>query len=341
MNIIQTVGIPTATYTTYDDSAGHAISALQSVIEFGQRALIPVIAGASTHMSSLDEITGVQQFLQFLSNEKLAISSPSDVWKYATFISYIADYRDIAAISNNSKTPLILTDSAFSTETNILQTANYTLTTFSGECGSYHRLYAATQSVLDTKYTYNVFFTPDANAGGHVTDLWSMDGETWHISDYFNEYIGSNPFQLAAWLWATQYQNSALTTNTQVVLNGWSDFSITIVNNNYFAGNYNQTSFLTPISSAHVNELLSQHVIDDTTAPTQTINYISHSTWDSYAQLADKTFDIISYTNNTTTTSQSNTTSTTSITTQTDNSSKYLPYIVGGLALMMLLISES
>ncbi|MCL5033271.1 MAG: hypothetical protein M1542_08515 [Thermotogae bacterium] len=293
MNVIEQVGLPSV--------SGYAYSALENVKKFGKKLLIPEIIGGSSHISSVEELTGVQQFLEFLDNEKMGIDTPSDVWEFSTFVSYIADFRDIAAIQNSGNTPLILTDNAFTTETNVLQAATYTITTFSGECSAYARLYSAVQTLLKATNVYNVFFTPDnPNQGGHVTDLWTADGQTWHVSDYYNEYIGSNPLQLVAWLWATQYPNTVLSTSTKTVLNGWSNFSITIVENNFFAGDYDQSLFLTPVMSAHVDDLITQKIVNTTDVPTQSINHIQQSTWQPYQQLADKEFQIESYGNSST-----------------------------------------
>lgn len=326
MNIIEQVGLSS------DSDSGYAYTAVESVQTFGKKLLIPELLG-SNPILSIDELTGLQQFLTFLSNEGMGINTPSDVWKFATFISYIADFRDIAAITNHTK--IILTDNAFTTETNILQSATYTLTTFSGECSAYARLYSATQTILNAKTVYNVFFTPDNNnQGGHVTDVWTTDDQTWHVSDYFVEYIGPNPLQLLAWLWATQYPNTLLSTSDNIILNGWSGFSITVVKNDFFAGNYNQTSFLTPVMSAHIDYLLNHNIVNIKDTPSQAINYIQQSTWGPYQQLADKTFQIEYYGNTSSSTPLTQIIQPAGLTSQSKST-----YIVWGLIIAIALIA--
>mgnify|MGYP001626189062 CR=1 FL=1 len=331
MNVIEQVGLPS-------NPSGFAYNAMKGVKTFGQKMLIPELIGKSSHISSVEELTGVEQFLEFLDNEKMGIESPADVWKFATFVSYIADFRDIAAIQN-SNTKLILTDNAFNTETNLLQSATYTITTYSGECSAYARLYSAAQTLLNAKKVYNVFFTPDnPDQGGHVTDLWTADEQTWHVSDYYNEYIGTNPLQLVAWLWATQYPNTLLSTSTEIVLNGWSNWSITIVENNFFAGNYDQSEFLTPIMSAHINDLLQQKIVSTTGTPTQSVNYIQQSTWTPYQQAADNLFQIQNYGNTSTSTNTTSTNTSTSSNLQISTKNEYMILgVVIAIALIALL----
>ncbi len=330
MNIVEQIGIETNT-------SDLAYSAMQSVKAYGGQLLIPDLVGLSSvsvnisknvqiirSAGSLAELTGLQAFLNFLSANNAAISDPSEVWKYSTFITYIADSRDVGALNlSGSANVLILPDA-----TNIWQSATYTLTTFSGECGAYARLYAATQQLLTPSTNtnarfYNVFFTPQSGSG-HVTDLWTLDGQTWHVSNYMNEVTGTNPFDLLAYTWQTLQQQSLNNT------------AITIVDNIYYDPSLSQKEFLNVVFSRTFEYLQANNYLDNQSVTA--VNYAQSTEYSAYYKQVSgqNLFDIISYSPSSSS-SSSTQTSSQGFAMSSSEWQSYLPYIViGGIALILL-----
>ncbi len=328
MNIIEKIGIE-------NNTSDLAYQAVGSVEQYGSQLLVPELVGSSSvsvnvsktvqiirSTGSLAELTGLNAFLKFLSANNVGISDPSEVWKYSTFITYIADSRDVGALNlSGSANVLILPDA-----TNIWQSATYTLTTFSGECGAYARLYAATQQLLtpSTKGNarfYNVFYTPESGSG-HVTDLWTLDGQTWHVSNYMNEVSGTNPFDLLAYTWQTLQGQSINNT------------AITIVENIYYDPSLSQKEFLNVVFSRTFEYLQSNGYLSNQAVTA--VNYAQTPEYKSYYKQvsSQNLFNIISYAPTSSSATQS---SSQGFGLSSSEWQSYLPYIViGGIALILL-----
>ena len=169
---------------------------------FGRRILAPSVELIdSSHISSFNELEGTKQFIGWL-NEHLpstisGIHSPYDAWKLSTFISYVADARDIGVIKASDKNGVVLLLPGKTS--NMMQAANFTLAAFSGDCDDWARLYAAVIYLLVTTQAqvYSVYFTP-THGDGHVSNLFSLDGKTWHNLDFTEERVWEgNPFEIA------------------------------------------------------------------------------------------------------------------------------------------------
>lgn len=322
MNTIEQVGISTS---------GSGKTAAEAVQAFASQLLVPDLVG-STQMSvsvstaksiirsagTTSELGGLSAFLAYLKAHNLGISSPDQVWKYATFITYIADSRDIAALNLSGFNSSVVQGSPFSTLTNLLQAATYTITTFSGECSAYARLYAATQTLINKSVNgkfYNVFYTPKqgTNLAGHATTLWTTDDKTWHVTNYMNELVGDNPWNLLGYLWQNLYQMNL------------NDFSVTVVKNIYYDPKLSQKSFVDVVASQDFQYLKSQGFL---TNPTniQVIDHQRSSEYKTYGERISKLLQIQSFSG-----------SLSGTTLSMEEFKKYLPYIaIGGISLIAL-----
>ncbi len=268
MNQIEQVGIRTQIAANYIEN-------------WGKRLLIPtLIQDGST--TNIDELKGVQEFIT-MTAQKAGISfhEPEDVWKYATFITYIADSRDIAVL--NAKNALILTNSqVFDYKTNLLQAANFTLTTFSGECSAFARLYSATQYILGNANTYSAYIL--GSTSGHATNVFEFQGK-WYLLNYYQMYESDNPWQLVAYLWSVIYKN------------GWmSNYSITFAQNIFYSTTAKkEASYLKPLASDSLVDLISSKIVQPDQKPSTSVNFSGSPAWSGIDAKAKKFFDITSF----------------------------------------------
>ncbi len=265
---VQAVGIRAQTVT----------AGANYIEDWGANLLVPIIANSSATPEG--ELNGVQEFLTLISNKAgITISTPEDVWKYTTFIEYTADSRDVAVL-NLSNSEIISQPVAFSLATNILQSANYTLTTFSGECSAFARLYAATQSVLGSTTVYSVYI--QGSSASHAANVfyYTNDPSTWYLMDYDLMYIGNSPWQLVAYLWSTTYQY------------GWtSDYYITFVQDIFYNGKI-LSSYLNPIACDSLSDLIANEIVSVGNAPTSITNFSTTSQWAPTQTAANNYFQI-------------------------------------------------
>jgi len=268
MNQIEQVGIKTQTAADYIES-------------WGKRLLIPTLIQNGNN-TNIDELKGVEEFIT-MTAQKVGISfhEPEDVWKYATFITYIADSRDIAVL--NAKDALILINSkVFDYKTNLLQAANFTLTTFSGECSAFARLYSASQYILGNVNTYSAYIL--GSAYGHATNVFEFQGK-WYLINYYQMYEGDNPWQLVAYLWSEIYKN------------GWiSNYSITFTQNIFYStAAKKEESYLKPLASDSLLDLISSKIVRPDQKPSASVNFSVSPAWSGISAKAKKFFDITSF----------------------------------------------
>ena len=321
-NLIEQVGVSTS---------GSGKIAAEEVEAFASQLLVPDLVGTSQmsvdvstaksiirSVGTTSELGGLSAFLTYLNAHGLGISSPDQVWKYATFITYISDSHDIAALKLNKFNSSIIQDTGFSVLTNLLQSATYTIITFSGECSAFARLYAATQVLTNKSKNakfYNVFYTPKqgVKSSGHATSLWTTDNKTWHVSNYMDELVGDNPWVLLSYLWGNLYQKNL------------NDFSVTVVKNVYYDPKLSQKSFVNVVASQDFQYLKSQGLLDNSSS-IQVIDHGKSSEYVAYGNKISKLFKI-----------QSFNTSSTDTTLSMEEIKKYIPYIVvGGISLIAL-----
>ncbi len=253
-------------------------SAANYIQSWGSKILIPTLI-RSGYLNTVDELKGTQEFVELLSKIGIPISVPSEVWKYATFISYIADSRDISVIDIGN-IPIIPTGHLFSLKTNILQSANFTIATFSGECSAFARLYSATQLVLGNHETYSAYIL--GQKSGHATNIYQYQ-QKWFVEDYYRLLSGGNPWQLLTYLWSVIYKN------------GWaSPYTITIVKNIYYVSGKSEKSYLQPIASDSLADLLGNGTVKTTWQPEE-VNFTTSPDWKDIQAKAYSYFNITKY----------------------------------------------
>ena len=281
------------TFSNYvsEGNSGEVTQWSQFVTQWGSQMLVPtLLQGSAAQNNALrnfgsgsaligDELKGVGAFINYLNTNGISITSPLDIWKYATFITYIADSRDLSAIQFGNSP---FTSTSNSLQTNILQSATYTITAFSGECSAFARLYNATISVLGYD-TYIAFILPKNNAGGHATPIFYYNG-TWYDMNYYNLYSGSDPIQLVAYLWSHDYQF------------GWSDYVVVIAKNVWFnpSTNANVNTYTNPIAVYDIGDMVQNGAISTNPSINKT-NYSLSFQWNGVQNTADKLFQIEAY----------------------------------------------
>ncbi|MEM0157877.1 MAG: hypothetical protein QXN26_07470, partial [Thermoplasmataceae archaeon] len=102
----------------YASGDANAVNAAKSQSAWGAQMLVPAIvqgSGASNGIRNLgttlglntsSELVGTEAFVEYINKNGITITNALDVWKYATFITYIADSRDLSAIQF-SQSPFI------------------------------------------------------------------------------------------------------------------------------------------------------------------------------------------------------------------------------------------
>ncbi len=261
---------------------------------FGSRILVPSVELLDkSEMDSFDEIPATKQFLDWLNKkadeikEISGINSISDVWKLSTFLSYVGDSRDIAVLkARDAFGKANILPGNPGNILNITQSANFTLAAFSGDCNDWSRLYAAVEYIVYPKelQIYSVYFRPhDPKIQiGHVTNIYSLDGKTWHNMDFTHETI----WQGSPWEVANVYYRGYTGSSTL-------KFSVTITKNIFFMASQKQDikSFTPALASADVDYLIRNKLLH-TNLKTNEIEHSLTSEYSKFQLFAAKIFNM-------------------------------------------------
>lgn len=263
--------------------------------QWGSQILIPTIAQAAPSnvrdistqngINQPNELAGVSAFLNYVNSHGLTIKNIEDVWKYSTFITYIADSRDIAALQFQPTAKVQYSSSSLAT--NLLQAGNYTLTTFSGECTAFSRLYDATWQNISSSYqTYIAFILPysGSNVAGHAIPLMT-DGTHWYVIDYYNYYVTDDPISTLAYEWHRTFSQPY--SNYVIVLaqNEWYASGTTPTTKTYTYGTY----------TYDINTAMAAGIINTTNPYITYTNYMFNLNWIAIQNKANSLFEIQKY----------------------------------------------
>ena len=151
-----------------------------------QAFLAKLVVAYVENEKNVPEIEGVANTLLLLKYNNISLATFNDLWIYATFITYIFDYR-FTSLIEKSTNQLLSAGSAIYTNGypnwNITQAANYTLSSLSGACLDYTRLYDITLSIFYPSETQLMCIVSPVGFEGHAMPVFSYNNQ-WYLYDY-------------------------------------------------------------------------------------------------------------------------------------------------------------